>query len=197
MVVLLPSRFAVLLAAAFPFVSGCVGTPNLPRVVQVQEGQRTTVRLIQFADGQTMSLQNLSSGSASDVYSPKDPTKQDPMAKVVKDAQLQALLDVLAEKGLHSSGSQSVPPDARDALLVEQKGQRWVLFRRQAGMQQDELPFHEAKAYFLSVWNGATAYHTGNVDLRGENERVRAEAQAAQRRLLEVQRKQAIQGKQQ
>lgn len=190
MVVLLPSRYAVLLAAAFPFVSGCVGTPNLPRVVQVVEGQRTTVRLIQFSNGQTMSLQNVSSGSASDVYSPKDPTKQDPMAKVVKDAQLQALLDVLAEKGMYSSESKSVPPDARDALVVEQSGKRWVLFRRQMGMQQEELPFHEAKSYFLSVWNGATAYHTGNADLRGENERVRAEAEAARRKLQGIQRKQ-------
>jgi hypothetical protein len=194
MVVLVPTRFAVLLAAAFLFVSGCVGGPNLPRVVQVQEGQRTTVRLIQFSNGQAMSLQNASSGSAGEVYS-KDTSN--PFAKVIKDAQLQALLDVLADKGMYSADSASVPPDARDALLVDQGSKRWVLYRRHAGMQQDELPFHEAKSYFLSVWNGATAYHTGNPDLKGENDRVRAEAEAARRKLLEIQRKQGTQGKQQ
>lgn len=186
MVVLAPSRFTVLLVAAFLGSGGCVGGANLPRELQVQPGQRTTVRLMQFQQNQSqvLTLQNASSGSAAEVYSDK---RADPFAKVVSDAQLQALLDVFAEKGVFRNGLASVPPEARDALIVQQDDRRWVFSRRQAGLQQEELPFHEAKAYFLSVWNSATAYHTPGderPDLKAEQDRLRTEAQ---KRKLEAQ----------
>lgn len=183
MVVLAPHRFTVLLAAALFGSGGCVGGPNLPREVQVQQGERTLVRLMQFQQNQAMSLQNASSGSANDVYSDR---RADPLAKVVSDAQLQALLDVLAEKGVFKLGASSVPPDARDALVVQQGNRRWVICRRQPGLQQEELPFHEAKAYFLSVWNSATSYHSADVDpadLRAEQERIKAGSRGAVQKL--------------
>jgi hypothetical protein len=183
MVVLAPPRFTVLLAAAFFGSGGCVGGPNLSRELEVRPGERTTVRLMQFQQNQVLTLQNASSGSANEVYSDR---RTDPLAKVVDDAQLQALLDVLAEKGLFKLGAASVPPDARDALVVQQNDRRWVFSRRLAGMQQEELQFHEAKAYFLSVWNGATSYHSADVDradLRAEQARVKSDAREAVRKI--------------
>lgn len=176
----------MLLAAAFLHSGGCVGGPNLPRVVQVTAGQRTTVKLVPFTGGQVFTLQNKSSGSAEKVYS-KD---NDPMTKVVTDEQLQKLLDVFAEKGAFGSGAQ-VPPDARDALVVQQGDQRWAFYRRLAGVQEQELAFHEAKTYFLSVWNGAIAYHTTDqdrVDLRAEGDRVRSQGQASKKKLQGIDR---------
>lgn len=178
----------MLLAAAFLLSGGCVGGPNLPRVVQVTTGQRTTVKLVPFTGGQVFTLQNKSSGSAEKVYSERT---TDPMTKVIDDDQLQKLLDVFAEKGAFRSGTATVPPDARDALLVQQGDQRWAFYRRLAGMQEQELAFHEAKSYFLSVWNGAIAYHTTDqdrVDLRAEGDRVRTQSQASKKKLQGIDR---------
>ncbi len=182
MVVLVPTKFAVLLAAACALAGGCASGPNLPRALAIEAGRRTTVRMMQFSTGQVFSLQNASSGSADDVYSDK---RADPLAKVIPDEQLQKLLDVLAEKGAFQ-GTSTVPPDARDALIVQQDEKRWAFYRRQAGLQQEELAFHEAKAYFLSVWNGATAYHTTDpdtTDLKAAQDKAKADAQAMKRKL--------------
>jgi len=190
MVVHVPKKSAVLWIAAFLAAAGCVGGPSLPRAVQIEPGRRTTVRLMQFADGLVFTLQNASSGSAADVYS--DP-KGDHQTKVLADAQLQALLDVFTEKGMFAQGTASVPSDARDALVVQQNDRRWVWSRRSAADQQ----FTEVKAYFLSLYNDATAYHANSnngragdsrPDLKAENDRVRSEAAAAKRKLEGIRR---------
>ena len=184
-----PPRFAVLLLAAGLVVS-CQSAPSLPRSVTIESGQPTHVTLVQVQGGMKFELQNASSGDAAAVYSD---AKANPLAKVVPDAQLQALLDVFTQKGMFAASTTSVPPDARDVLAVDQPGRRWTWVRRQAGVQAAEADFHEAKAYFLEVYNSATAWHRGSgarPDLLSEQSRVKADADAAKRKLENLGRKQ-------
>ena len=187
-----PPGFAVLLLAA-GLVVGCQSTPSLPRSVTIESGQPTHVTLVQVRDGMKFELQNASSGDADAIYSD---TKANPLAKVVPDAQLQALLDVFTAKGLFTKCVTSVPPDARDVLTVDQPGRRWTWVRRQAtfviergGMQTAEADFHEAKGYFLELYNSATAWHRGSgarPDLLSEQSRVDAKGDAAKKKLESV-----------
>jgi len=175
-----PTRTSALLLAALATlaITSCASGPA-PGPVRVTPGQRTTVRLVQFTTNQAFSLQNVSSGTAADVYSDAE---GDRFAKVVTDAEMQALLDVLAAKGAFANPSATVPTGARDALIVQQGERRWLFARQRFGLQEAELPFHEAKACFLSVWNGATAYHSSKQapDFPAESDRMRADS-AAQR----------------
>ena len=184
-----PPRFAVLLLAA-GFVVGCQSAPSLPRSVTIESGQPTHVTLVQVQGGMKFELQNESSGDAAAVYSN---ASANPLAKVVPDAQLQALLDVFTAKGMFTTSVASVPPDARDVLTVDQPGRRWTWVRRQLGVQAAEADFHEAKAYFLEVYNSATAWHRGSgerPDLLSEQSRVKADADAAKKKLENLGRKQ-------
>ncbi|HEX5054431.1 MAG TPA: hypothetical protein VFZ65_21815 [Planctomycetota bacterium] len=175
-------RIAVLLAAACNAV-GCASSPELPRSVTIETGRRTSVTLTQTQGRMVLALQNESSGGAAQVYSDE---RSNPLAKVVPDAQLQALLDVFTAKGLFNTSMSTVPPDARDVLAVEQGGQRWIWARRQAGIDAEPL-FHEAKAYFLDVYNSSTAYHghadDERPDLKGEMQRAHEDALTAKQKL--------------
>lgn len=169
----MPSTSAAFWLAAFCAAAGCAGVPSLPRAVTVEEGRRTTVRLIQFADGgRAFTLQNDSSGRAVEVYSD---TQIDPATKVVSDVQLQRLLDVFADSGLFVGASSSVPAEARSAIIITQNGRRHALhgaFYEAARKQA----FSRAQAYFLTVYNGATAYHSADLhrrDLEAERDRAR------------------------
>ena len=178
MVALGPTPSAWLLIAAFLAAAGCVGGGSLQRAVQVESGKRTTVQLVQFGGGpsvagRALSLQNASGVAAAPTNDQATPP--DPLTKVVDDEQLQALLDVFTEKGVFANGLPSAPPDAQDALIVSHGGKRWVFSRRLVGLQQEELAFHEAKAYFVTVWNSATAYRGTGKD--------RPDFRAAQRSL--------------
>jgi hypothetical protein len=134
-----------------------------------------------------LTLQNETAGYAKDVYRDDSPDKA---LKVVPDAELQLLLDVFAEQGMFAA--QPPPgPDALDVLVVAQAGRTWSWARRQRGMQASEMPFLQAKQYFLNVYNGNTAYHgTGDQKPDFRNERLRAqdEAAAASRRLRDLPR---------
>lgn len=176
------TRSAVLLAAGF--FAGCASDPGLPRAVTIEDGRPVRVQLQRVRERQTFLLQNASSAEPADFY--RDAS---PFGKIVPDAQLQALLDVLAAKGMFATGTTSVPPDARDVLVVDQAGQRWIWARRRLGVQQDEAAFHEARAYFLEVYNSSTAYRPSALppDLKAEGERVRQEAEAARARLEHLQ----------
>lgn len=171
MVALVPSRSAVPLLAVVALTLGCQSSLP-PAPVRVEPGRRTVVRLLQFRDGQvmTMSLQNLSSGSRREVYSDRG---GEPGAKVIDDDELQRLLDVLAQQGIfeHPGGA---PADARDVLMVQQDDRRYVLSRRLQGRDPAELPFFEAQSYFLAVWNQAIAFRSSDAnraDLRAEQEK--------------------------
>jgi hypothetical protein len=184
-----PPGFAVLLVAA-GLVVGCQSAPSLPRSVTIESGQPTHVTLVQVQDGKKFELRNESSGDAAAVYSNAN---ANPLAKVVPDAQLQALLDVFSAKGMFATSVTSVPPDARDVLTVDQPGRRWTWARRQRGVQTAETDFHEAKSYFLEVYNSATAWHRSSSeshDLFSEQSRVKADADAAKKKLENLGRKQ-------
>jgi hypothetical protein len=184
-----PPGFAVLLMAA-GLVVGCQGGPSLPRSVTIESGQPTHVKLVQVQGQMQFELQNASSADTAAYYSSE---KANPLAKVVPDAQLQALLDVFTAKGMFQTSITSVPPDARDVLTVEQPGHRWTWARRQRGLQAAEADFHEAKSYFLELYNSATAWHRSSADrpdLFSEQSRIKAEADAAKKKLEELGRKQ-------
>jgi hypothetical protein len=182
------ARTAVLLAAAF--AAGCASDPGLPRVVTVAAGQPTRVLLQQVRQQQTFLLQNASSTEAAQFYGGATAT----LAKVVPDAQLQVLLDILAQKGMFGEPRAAVPPEARDVLVVEQGDRRWIWARRRAGIQAEEASFHEARAYFLELFNSNMAFHASapgqRPDLRAEQERVRSDAEAARSRLEGLQGRQ-------
>jgi len=55
----------------------------------------------------------------------------------------------------------SVPGNARDVLRLEQNGKTWYWVRRGSFVDPREQAFNKARTYFLSLYNGSTAYHTG------------------------------------
>lgn len=172
---------AALATLAVPSLGSCAG-PSLARAITVQSGSRTTVRLMQFVDGRVFTLQNASSGTARDVYSERS---TDDLTKVVDDAQLQTLLDTFAEEGLYAGASSSAPSDARDALVIAQGDRRLVLHARTPS-KEGPLSYSRARAYFLAVYNQATAYHSSDIDprtLKEEQDRARYDGQRAVRDL--------------
>lgn len=182
------ARFAQLLIAA-GFSVACASGPSLRRTITVAAGKPTAIRLVTGSGKLALSLQNESAGYADQVYSA---TAADPSKKVVPDADLQALLDVFSEKGMFDQALASAPGDARDVLVVEHEGRRWIWVRRQLGVQASEQDFHEARAYFLSLYNSSVAFHgTGSQrpDFRGESARVHTDAAAARTRLEELRRR--------
>lgn len=165
--------------------AGCAGEPPLRRSVAVAAGAPTVVRYLDVKGTMALSLQNASAGVATDVYR-ADSGTIDPGAKVVADAELQALLDIFSERGLFAVAANEVPADALDALIVQQDGQRWVFPRRLRGVQQAEAAFHEGRAYFLALYNDVTAYHgTGadRPDFQSEQRRAADDGRAARAKL--------------
>lgn len=181
-------RTGVLVAlttAAWLTAAGCAGGPSLDRALTIESGRRTVVHLMQFRDGRVFTVQNASSGSQAEVYSD---ARTNTMTKVVDDEMLQRLLDVFAEKGLFAVASSAVPAEASDALVVQQGDRRFV-FTRHAFPRGKEQPFREAKAYFLTVYNQATAYHTSKIhrgDLENESERAQSSGSAARGKLEQL-----------
>lgn len=175
---------ATLLLAAIGLAAGCSSGPTLARAVAIEAGEPTRVLLMQLQGGSTFLLQNASSADRPEFYG--DPTSQ-VLGKIVADEQLQALLDVFSEKGMFAASLGAVPPGARDVLVVEQGGRRWTWARRQPGVQAAEAVFHEAKAYFLEVYNSAMAYRGSDPrqrpDLAGEQERAQRDGAAAKGKL--------------
>lgn len=150
-----------LLLAATLVVTSCASGPSLARAVTVETGQATRVSLMQRTRTTTLLLQNASSVEKAQFYGGSNAQN---LGKVVADDRLQALLDVFAEKGMFANAAATAPHDARDVLVVEQGSTRWVWSRRLAGTQASEVAFHEAKGYFLEVYNSATAYHGASGD---------------------------------
>jgi len=175
----------LLLAACF---ASCAGGPGLSRSVTIVEGQPTRVTLMQVKEQRTFLLQNASSTAAEAFYAD---WQKHPLGKVVPDDRLQTLLDVFAERGLFETGSGGVPLNARDVLRVEHGGRTWTWARVHAGVQQEEAVVHEARAYFLEVYNSSMAYRPSDPkdrpDLTAEQLRARDEAEAAKRRLERLQ----------
>src|SRR5262245_9383064 len=158
----------------------------LPRALTIEPGRRTRVLLTEVKSGRTLVLQNASSGKPSEDYSDRD---GDQFVKVAGDADLQQLLDVLAQQGMFEHPA-AVPGDARDLLVVDTGERRWVWPRRLFGLQEAEMPFHEARAYFLTVYNQALALRSGDLqkaDLQAERARVRSDSDAAQKHLQGLQ----------
>lgn len=182
MVALALTRSAVLLAASL--FAGCASDPGLPRAVTIEDGRPVRVQLQRLQQRQTFLLQNASSADPAVFY--RDAS---PLAKVVPDHQLQALLDVLAAKGLFVAAAAALPPDARDVLVVEGPDRRWAWARRRADAPAEIAAFQEAVAYFLEVYNSSTAYHPSDraPDLGAERDRVRRDAEAARLRLERLQ----------
>lgn len=190
MAALSPRRLTQLLLAGSVLVA-CQGGPRLARAVTIQDGERTIVRL-HSGPSLVLTLENASARTSGAAYG--NARSPDELGrKVVADADLQALLDVFAERGMFAQTVATLPPDARDVLLVESGGQRWQWARRQPGVQATEQDFHEARAYFLSLYNSNVAFH--GTDANRPNfisEQVRASTAAAnaRARLEELRRRQ-------
>jgi hypothetical protein len=165
-------------------LAACAGAPDVARSpVAITRGERTRVLLTEVASGRTFGLQNASSGSAEEIYSAADSNRS---LKVVADANLQELLDVLAAAGMFTKAGDQPAPGARDLLVVDMPERSYVWSRLRRGIDPAEQSFHEARSYFLTFYNQVTAFHNVKMDpdaLRAENERVRRSADAARARL--------------
>jgi len=189
MVVHAPRRIAQLLVAVCTLV-GCQSGPSLARAVTVQEGQLTRVRLL-AGKSVVLALHNASADPTGALYG-EARNAQDLGRKVVDDADLQALLDVFAESQLFEQSLGDLPADARDVMVVENGGKRWMWARRGlAGAPAAEQSFQNARAYFLSLYNSSVAYHgTGSSrpNFGSENLRARTTAADARARLEQLRR---------
>ena len=177
------ARFTQLLLAASVFV-GCVGS-GLRRDVRVAEGQSTVVALVAANGRLNLSLQNDSAVLPAEAYAARS---ADASRKIVADADLQALLDVFSELGLFAQASPSAAPDALDVLVVDHGGRRFTWSRRQRGAQSSEKSFHDARDYFLALYNSSIAYHGTNdrPNFGGENLRAKTTSEAARYRLEQL-----------
>lgn len=151
MVLPLALRTSLLLATL-----GLAACSSLPRSITVREGEPTTFSLVSRR-GPKLTLQNASSGKTQDIYGKAN----DQLRKVVSDAELQALLDVFTAEKLFEQSVPRLPGNARDVLRLQQGPQSWMWARRGSFNDPREAAFNEARGYFLSLYNGSTAYHTG------------------------------------
>jgi hypothetical protein len=149
------------------------------RRLTVRAGEMTRIHLVQPAPGPVLTLQNASGGSREDVYSD---TAGNASVKVVEDADLQALLDVLAERGFFDRVGPAT--GSRESIVIEQEDRSWQWSRRPPTGPDDPdlLAFHDCRAYVLAVYNRTTAWHTRrNItgrDLQREQETLQQRQQA-------------------
>lgn len=108
-------------------------------------------------NGPKLTLRNDSGGNPNDIYS----EAVDQLSKVVPDAELQALLDVFTAEKLFELSIPGLPGNARDVLKLQQGGKTWFWVRRGSFIDPREQAFNKARSYFLSLYNGSTAYHSG------------------------------------
>jgi hypothetical protein len=172
----LPALLALLVLFA-----QCASQAGLPHVVTIASGKRTRVLLTQIDSRQTLALQNESSGSQKQIYSD---SAGDLAEKVVADDELQRLVDLLAQQGMFQKAGAGAAPGAKELLVVEQDGKRWIWSRLNAAQTTaDELmAFSRARTYVMAVYNSAVAYHTRKLtgkDLEAERERVLQSSKAA------------------
>lgn len=128
----------------------------LPRSLIVAPGETSVFALIS-RKGPKLTLRNDSSGNPNEIYS----GTADQLSKVVPDAEMQALLDVFTAEELFDQSVSGVPSNARDVLRLEQSGNTWYWIRQGSFTDPREQAFNKARAYFLSLYNGSTAYHSG------------------------------------
>ena len=162
-----PTFFLLLLA-------GCAGSSaRLPRVLTVEEGRRTRVAITD-SSGRSFVLQNLSSGSRNEVY--RDPGART-QPKVIRDADVQTLLDALAARGMFARASDAAAPGARSVISVETPERSWFWSRppvdptRPPAEQPAVLEFDEARGYVLAVYNSEMSFHSGTIESFSDKER--------------------------
>jgi hypothetical protein len=148
-------------------LAGCASSSaHLPRVVTIEAGRRVRVTLSD-AQGRMFAMQNLSSGSRNEVYRDPGSTAQ---PKVVRDPDLQTLLDALADRGMFARATPEAPAEARAVIAVETPDRSWFWARpavdplRDASQQPGLREFDEARGYVLAVYNSEMSFHAGTID---------------------------------
>lgn len=176
------AAFSSLLAVG---LLACAAQPGTSKGPRVELGRRAMVRYVQVASGQAFSLRNTSSGSKAEVYG--DP-QRDRLTKVIGDATLQALIDVLGEQGMFLHSQPVASNDAKECLVVELPERKWVWTKTRGSSA--EPAFVAARGYFLTMYNQTTAYHGSSGEappnLAEQNERLQRDAAAAREKLLQL-----------
>jgi hypothetical protein len=156
----------------------CASSPSLPRQLAITKGQRTRV-MLQGSEGgslaTTLALQNESAGSRDNVYSDAG---GDRVTKVVEDADLQTLLDVLASESFFQYAAETPAPGSREAIAVEQGDRRWVFSRPTPRSPDDPvyasyLSFRRCHEYVRTSYNKVMSFHAQNLsgaDLKREQQ---------------------------
>ncbi|HLQ36382.1 MAG TPA: hypothetical protein VK348_01175 [Planctomycetota bacterium] len=174
---------ALLLLLPLLLLGQCSSAPAPRRELEVQKGQRTSVSLTQTATGQSIAMQNESAGSRVEVYSDRN---NDRAPKVIDDAQMQALLDVLAAYGFFANAVPLPDGDAREFLAIEQGDRRWVWSRNVRADAAVVQAFGQARGYVMALYNQTTGYQARTIsakDLDAERQRIEQSGEAAKRKL--------------
>jgi hypothetical protein len=145
------------------FSACAAASPVVSSAVRIEAGRRTRILLSDLRSGQTLVLQNLSSGSRSEVYGD---SQGNASVKVVADDTLQQLIDVLAAQGMFAQSTAMPAPGARAVLAVEQPGRNYVWSRPDpaAATLEQVRAFDEGRGYVMAVYNSETSYHQRDVD---------------------------------
>lgn len=168
---------------------GCSSGPSLQRVLTVRDGEPTVIALRQ--GNLLLTLRNESAGLKEDVYK----QARDTNLKVAPDGELQALLDVFAEEGLFARAANAANAGP-EVLQIEQGDRVWSIARPAGNDPQGKANFHQARQYFLAIYNGNVAFHgahqrdanTERPNFSDANARAKADAEAARERLLKLRR---------
>lgn len=156
MVAPLTVRISLRICAAVLCVTLLASCSGLPRSLTVSPGETSVFALIS-RQGPKLTLRNDSSGNPNEIYT----AAADQLSKVIPDAEMQAMLDVFTSDKLFEQSIPNVPGNARDVLQLNQGGKSWYWVRRGSFLAPSEQAFHKARSYFLSLYNGSTAYHSG------------------------------------
>ncbi|MFK7740552.1 MAG: hypothetical protein AB8H80_09515 [Planctomycetota bacterium] len=140
-------------------LAGCAASgpakPTVSRPVVVREGEPCTLAMV-ASGGLTLTLQNESYVPPAEAYSRSDDTGR----KVVPDAELQALCDVLSLEELWQHALPRTPNDAREVVQLQNAGRTWTWARRGSFTDPREAAFRDVRNYFMALYNGNTAFHS-------------------------------------
>jgi hypothetical protein len=165
-------RFRLGAALLGVVVAACSSQPKLRRQVTIAEGQQVRV-VLAGTSTRPLELRNLPHSSPQAFYS--DPQTSS-TTKIVADAELQTLLDVLAATGMFAAAGPTEPPGSKDTLTVEIDGKRHVWSRPRA--RQENLAaikaFDQGRNYVISLFNSTMSLHT--TDLASPDGRAMREA---------------------
>lgn len=136
-------RMSLLLCATV--LAACAGSPTVAN-------REPTTLILTSRNSPTLALQNSSANA------PDEPSSATRINKVINDEGMQALIATYESQRLFESTLESIPPNARQALVL-QRGNRttaWVFSPHT--QDPNTIAFLQARDFFLQLFNHARNY---------------------------------------